>query len=140
LRNSDNRRRAGIARTVSANLLLRNGSKRRGFHPPKRRDAARRRVNRRRRRVPKFIIERNIPDLGKLSNGELRDVARKSIAVLKEMAPRVQWLRSFVTGDKMYCEYIAESAEAVREHARRGGFPANSVAEVKATVDPTSGE
>jgi hypothetical protein len=90
--------------------------------------------------VPKFIIERNLPNAGKLSNGELRGIAVKSNGVLQEMGPGIQWVRSFVTGDKINCEYIAADAEAVKEHARRGGFPANSVAEVKATIDPASGE
>lgn len=90
--------------------------------------------------MPKFIIERNLPNAGKLSNGELAAIAVKSNGVLKEMGPGIQWLRTFVTGDKLYCEYIAADAEAVKEHARRGGFPANSVAEVKATLDPTTGE
>jgi hypothetical protein len=90
--------------------------------------------------VPKFIIERNLPNAGKLGAGELSAIAVKSNGVLKEMGPGIQWLRTFVTGDKLYCEYIAENAEAVREHARRGGFPANSVAEVKTTIDPTTGE
>ena len=90
--------------------------------------------------MPKFIIERNLPNAGKLSNGELRGIAVTSNGVLREMGPDIQWVRSFVTGDKIYCEYIAADAEAVKEHARRGGFPANSVAEVKATLDPTSGE
>lgn len=89
--------------------------------------------------MPKFIIERNLPNAGKLGRDELRGIAVKSNGVLREMA-EVQWLRTFVTGDKLYCEYIAPSAEAVREHARRGGFPANSVAEVMATMDPTTGE
>jgi len=90
--------------------------------------------------MPKFIIERNLPNAGKLSNGDLHAIAAKSNGVLKEMGPEIQWVRSFVTGDKIYCEYIAADAEAVKEHARRGGFPADSVAEVKAAIDPTSGE
>jgi hypothetical protein len=90
--------------------------------------------------VPKFIIERDLPDAGKLGRSELRAIAAKSNGVLRDMAPDVQWLRTFVTGDKLYCEYIASTAEAVREHARRGGFPANRVAEVTTTIDPTTAD
>jgi hypothetical protein len=90
--------------------------------------------------MPKFVIERAIPGLGGSTAGELRAVARKSNAVLAELAPRVQWLQSYVTDDKMYCVYVADDADAVREHARRGGFPADTVNRVAAAVDPTTAE
>jgi Protein of unknown function (DUF4242) len=90
--------------------------------------------------MPKFVIEREIPGLGASSPEELRAVSQKSNAVLTELSPRVQWVQSYVTDDKMYCVYIADDAELVREHARRGGFPADRVNEVRTTVDPTTAE
>lgn len=90
--------------------------------------------------MPKFVIEREIPGAGKLSQKELRDISAKSCDALKQMEGRVQWVNSYVTADKVYCLYIAPNAEAVREHARRGGFPANAVNEVVAVIDPTTSE
>ena len=90
--------------------------------------------------MPKYVIEREIPGLGDASVEDLRAVAQKSNAVLAELAPQVQWVQSYATQDKMYCIYVADDAESVREHARRGGFPANSVAAVAAVVDPTTAE
>ena len=90
--------------------------------------------------MPKYVIEREIPGLGDASAEDLRAVAQKSNAVLAELAPQVQWVQSYATRDKMYCIYVADDAESVREHARRGGFPANSVAAVAAVVDPTTAE
>lgn len=90
--------------------------------------------------MPKFVIERGIPGLGGSTAEELRAVSQKSVAVLDELSPKVQWLQSYVTGDKMYCVYIADDAELVREHARRGGFPADSVATVATVIDPTTAE
>ncbi len=90
--------------------------------------------------MPKFVIEREIPGAGKLSAGELTAISQKSCGVLRELGPQVQWLESYVTDDKIYCVYIAPDAESVREHARRGGFPANRVSEVKTTIDPTTAE
>lgn len=90
--------------------------------------------------MPKFIIEREIPGAGDMSADELQAVSQKSCSVLNEMGPRIQWVNSFVTADKIYCIYIAPDAETVREHARQGGFPANSVAEVKTVIDPTTAE
>jgi hypothetical protein len=90
--------------------------------------------------MPKFVIERGIPGLGGSTAEELRAVAGKSNAVLAELAPNVQWVQSYVTDDKMYCVYVADDADAVREHARRGGFPADSVARVATIVDPTTAE
>ena len=90
--------------------------------------------------MPKFIIERNIPGAGNLSAAELSAISQKSCGVLQKMGPSIQWLESYVTGDKIYCIYIAPNAEAVREHAKAGGFPADSVAEVKTRIDPTTAE
>jgi len=90
--------------------------------------------------MPKYVIEREIPGAGKLSPEELHGISVKSCSVLKDMGPQVQWIHSYVTDDKIYCLYIAPNEEAVREHARRGGFPANRVSEVRSVIDPTTGE
>lgn len=90
--------------------------------------------------MPKFVIEREIPGAGKLTPGELNAISQKSCAVLRELGPQVQWLESFVTDDKIYCVYIAPDEAAVREHATRGGFPANRVSEVRRMIDPTTAE
>ena len=90
--------------------------------------------------MPKFLIEREIPGAGDLSAGELHAISQKSCAVLRELGPRVQWVESFVTGDKIYCVYIAPDEAAVREHAERGGFPANRVSEIARVIDPTTAE
>ena len=90
--------------------------------------------------MPKYIIERDIPAAGQLSGGELQQISQKSCAVLRDMGPQIQWLESYVTADKIYCIYIAPDEAAVRTHAERGGFPANSIAEIKTIIDPTTGE
>lgn len=90
--------------------------------------------------MPKYVIEREIPGAAKLSARDLQAISIKSNKVIEEMGKRVQWQHSYVAGDKIYCVYIAADAEAVREHAKRGGFPANSVTEVKAIIDPTTAE
>ena len=90
--------------------------------------------------MPKYIIERDIEGAGKLSSDELTGISQKSCGVLSEMGPKIQWVESFVTEDKVYCVYIAPDKEAVREHAEKGGFPANRVSEVKSTIDPTTAE
>jgi len=90
--------------------------------------------------MPKYVIEREIPNAGKLSPQELHAISQKSCSVLNKMGPQVQWVQSFVTDDKIYCVYIAPNAEAVREHARQGGFPANRISEVKSVIDPTTAE
>jgi cell division inhibitor SulA len=90
--------------------------------------------------MPKYVIEREIPGAGKLSAEDLQGVSQKSCDVLQNLGPQIQWVQSYVTGDKIYCVYIAPNEELVREHARQGGFPANSVAEVKTTIDPTTAE
>jgi hypothetical protein len=90
--------------------------------------------------MPKFIIEREIPGAGRLTADELQAISQKSCGVLGEMGPQIQWVESFVTDDKVYCVYVAPDEETVREHARRGEFPANSVAQVKRMIDPTTAE
>jgi hypothetical protein len=90
--------------------------------------------------MPKYVIEREIPGAAKLSAQELQAISQKSCNVLQEMGPRIQWLHSYVTGDKIYCVYIAPDEAAVREHARKGGFPANRISEVASIIDPTTAE
>jgi hypothetical protein len=90
--------------------------------------------------MPKFVIEREIPGAGQLSQQELHAISQKSCGVLQEMGPRIQWQESFVTGDKIYCVYIAPDEATVREHARKGGFPANAVSRVTSVIDPTTGD
>jgi hypothetical protein len=90
--------------------------------------------------MPKFVIEREIPGAGKLSPAELQGISQKSCGVLREMGPEIQWVQSYVTDNKIYCVYIAPDEAAVREHARKGGFPANSVARVLSVIDPTTAE
>ena len=90
--------------------------------------------------MPKYIIEREIPEAGKLSTQELQAISQKSCGVLQRMGPQIQWVQSYVTGDKVYCVYIAPNEEAVREHARQGEFPANRISEIKSVIDPTTAE
>ena len=90
--------------------------------------------------MPKFVIEREIPGAGSMPAGQLQAVAEKSCSVLRHLGPQIQWLHSYVTDDKIYCVYIAPSEELVREHAQQGGFPANSVAQVRRVIDPTTAE
>ena len=90
--------------------------------------------------MPKYLIEREIPGGGDLSADQLQGVAQKSCGVLQKMGPQIQWVQSYVTNNKVYCVYIAPDAEMVREHAREGGFPANSVSEIKEVIDPTTAE
>ena len=90
--------------------------------------------------MPKFVIEREIPGAGNLSPKELKAISQKSCGVLSKMGPQIQWLQSYVTGDKVYCVYIAPNEKLVREHAKQGGFPANRVSEVRAVIDPTTAE
>jgi hypothetical protein len=90
--------------------------------------------------MPKFVIEREIPGAGKLSPQELQAVSQKSCSVLRELGPQIQWLHSYVTDNKFYCVYIAPDEKTVREHASRGGFPANSVSQVRTVIDPTTSE
>jgi len=90
--------------------------------------------------MPKFVIERDIPGAGKLSPQDLKGISQTSCGVLSKMGPQIQWLQSYVTGDKVYCVYIAPNEEMVREHARLGGFPANRVSMVSSVIDPTTAE
>jgi len=86
----------------------------------------------------KYVIEREIPGAGKLTAADLQGISQKSCGVLKEMGPQIQWVESYVTDDKVYCVYIAASEDLVREHAKRGGFPANRISLVRTTIDPTT--
>lgn len=90
--------------------------------------------------MPKFVVEREIQGVGKLSPKELRDISQKSCSVLAAMGPQIQWIHSYVTGDKIYCVYIAPNEAAVREHATRGGFPANRISQIMTIIDPTTAE
>ena len=90
--------------------------------------------------MPKYVIERELPGAGSLPADTVKAISQKSCGVLANLGPQIQWLHSYVTGDKIYCVYIAPNEEMVREHARQGGFPANSVAEVKLMIDPTTAE
>lgn len=88
--------------------------------------------------MPKYVIERDIPNAGKLSPQELRAISQKSCDVLSKMGSQIQWVQSYVTDDKIYCVYIAPNEQMVREHAKQGGFPANRVSAVKNMIDPTT--
>ena len=90
--------------------------------------------------MPKYVIERDIPGAGKLSQSDLKGISQTSCGVLSKMGPDIQWVQSYVTGDKVYCIYNAANEELVREHARQGGFPANRVSAVTAIIDPTTAE
>jgi hypothetical protein len=90
--------------------------------------------------MPKFVIEREIPGLGNMSDVEIRDASRRSVAALKELGPEIQWLQSYVTGDKLYCVYLAPDESLIREHAKRGGFPANRISAVRRLIDPSTAE
>lgn len=90
--------------------------------------------------MPKFIIEREMPGAGKLSAQDLQGAAQTSCNVLRQLGPEIQWVESYVTGDKIYCVYVAPSEEMVREHAKRGGFPADRVHKVERMIDPTTAE
>ncbi len=90
--------------------------------------------------MPKYVIERELAGAGKLPAETLQAISQKSCSVLSELGPQIQWVQSFVTDDKIYCIYIAPNNELVLEHAKQGGFPANSVAEVRTMIDPTTAE
>lgn len=90
--------------------------------------------------MPKYIIERELPGAGDLGNDQFQGIAQKSCQVLSELGPQIQWVESFVTDDKIYCVYIAPNKEMIEQHAKEGGFPANSISEVKRRIDPTSAE
>ena len=90
--------------------------------------------------MPKYVIEREIQGAGKLSGADLQGISAKSCSVLNELGPSIQWVESYVTDDKIYCIYNAPNEKMVLEHAKRGGFPANSVAQVRRIIDPTTAE
>jgi len=90
--------------------------------------------------MPKYVIERDIPGAGDMSPQELQAVSQTSCGVLRQLGPSIQWLHSYVTGDKVYCVYIAPDENIIREHAQQGGFPANRISEVKSVIDPTTAE
>ncbi|MDT8406422.1 MAG: DUF4242 domain-containing protein [Methylococcales bacterium] len=90
--------------------------------------------------MPKFIIERDVPGAGALRADELQAISQKSCQVLGTLGPRIQWQESYVTDDKIYCVYLADNEQAIREHAEQGGFPANRIAQVKTVIDPTTAE
>lgn len=90
--------------------------------------------------MPKYVIERELPGAGKLTADELHGISGKSCDVLRGLGPKIQWVESYVTDDKIYCVYIAADEALVREHAHQGGFPANKVSKVHATIDPTTAE
>ena len=90
--------------------------------------------------MPKYIIEREIPNAGKLSADELQGVAQKSCSVLRNLGPQIQWVESFVTDNKVYCVYISPNEEMIRKHAQEGGFPANKISEIRRMIDPTTSE
>src|SRR5437660_9260969 len=90
--------------------------------------------------MPKYLIEREVPGVGNLSAQDVKGLSQKSCSVLQNMGPQIQWVQSYVTGDKIYCVYIAPNEEMIREHASQGGFPANRVSEIKSIIDPTTAE
>jgi cell division inhibitor SulA len=90
--------------------------------------------------MPKYVIEREIPGAGNLSEQELQGISQTSCGVLQKLGPDIQWVESYVTGDKVYCIYIAPNEELIREHAKQGGFPANRISEIKSIIDPTTAE
>ena len=90
--------------------------------------------------MPKYVIEREMPGAGQLSAEELRGASQNSCSVLQELGPQIQWVQSYVTDDKIYCVYIAQNENLVRQHAQQAGFPANRVSEVKTIIDPTTAE
>ena len=90
--------------------------------------------------MPKYVIEREIPEAGKLSSEQLQAISQKSCGVLRKLGPQIQWIQSYVTDNKIYCVYIAPNEEMIREHAQQGGFPANRISQVKQIIDPTTAE
>ena len=90
--------------------------------------------------MPKYVIEREIPGAGKLTAEQLKNISQTSCGVLNKLGPQIQWVHSYVTDDKIYCVYNAPNEEMVREHAKQGGFPANSVSKVSTIIDPTTAE
>ncbi|HJU09246.1 MAG TPA: DUF4242 domain-containing protein [Candidatus Binataceae bacterium] len=90
--------------------------------------------------MPKYVIERELPGAGNLTPDQLRAISQKSCGILSKLGPEIQWIHSYVTGDKIYCIYRAPNEEMVREHARQGGFPANKISEIKTVIEPSTAE
>jgi hypothetical protein len=90
--------------------------------------------------MPKYVIEREIPGAGNLTSDQLRAISQKSCGVLNQLGPKINWVESYVTGDKIYCVYVAPNEEMIREHAKQGGFPANRISEVKQMISPVTAE
>ncbi|KAA3436807.1 DUF4242 domain-containing protein [Rufibacter hautae] len=90
--------------------------------------------------MPKYVIEREIPGASKLTTAQLKEISQTSNGVIHDMGPEIQWLHSYVAGDKIYCVYISPDEETIREHAKRGGFPANTISEVANIIDPVTAE
>jgi len=90
--------------------------------------------------MPKFVIEREVPGAGNLTDAQIQEISQKSVAALNSLGPNIQWVHSYVTGDKVYCVYIATDEELVREHARRAGIPANRISAVRRLIDATTAE
>jgi hypothetical protein len=90
--------------------------------------------------MPKFVIERDIPEAGKMSPQQLQAISQKSCGVLRDMGPQIQWVQSYVTDDRIYCVYVAPDEDAVRKHAQQGGFPANRISQIRSVIDPTTAE
>ena len=90
--------------------------------------------------MPKYVIEREIPGAGNMTPRDLQGVSQTSCGVLQKLGPQIQWVQSYVTGDKIYCVYIAPNEDLIREHASQGGFPANRISEIKSVIDPTTAE
>jgi len=90
--------------------------------------------------MPKYLIERGIPGVGRLTPAELQGISQKSCSVLRGLGPEIQWIESYVTNDKIYCVYIAPNEALIRKHAEQGGFPADKISVIKNTIDPTTAE
>lgn len=90
--------------------------------------------------MPKFVIEREVPGAGQLTDAELQSIAKRSVGVLRQLGPEIQWVESYVTGNSLYCVYVAPDEEMVREHGRMGGFPVTRVSQVAHIIDPTTAE
>ena len=90
--------------------------------------------------MPRYVIEREMPGAGQLSGADLHAASQKSCGVINNLGPQIQWVESYVTGDKVYCVYISPNEEMIREHAQQGGFPANRISEIKSVIDPTTAE
>jgi len=90
--------------------------------------------------MPKYLIERELIGAGKLSAHDLKAISQKSCGILKEMGPTIQWIHSYVTGDKIYCVYLAPNEDMIREHAKKGGFPVNRISEIKSVIEPATAE